>query len=73
MTDRWEAERAASAGLQGRAAAAAGLQSRLHASAAELARTQGELESARGELALERSGRSHAENELNEVRKQVGD
>lgn len=71
MTDRWEAERTASADLQGRVAATADLQDRLHASAAELVRITADLKSARGELALEQSARHRAENELNNARKQV--
>lgn len=69
---RWEAERAATADLQGRAAAAVGLHDQVRASAAELSRTQAELDSARSELEHERRRRDTAENELNDVRGEVG-
>ena len=76
---RWEAERATTADLQGRAAAAAaataaGLEDRALSSAeaaAAAALAQAELESVREKLEAERRGRADAEREADALRLQV--
>ena len=78
---RWEAERATTADLQGRAAAAAAataagledraLSSAAAAAAAAAALAQAELESVREKLEAERRGRADAEREADALRLQV--
>lgn len=71
---RWEAERAKTADLQGRAATAAataGLQDRLRCTAEAATLAQAELETARGELEAEKRGRDKAEREIDALRLQV--
>lgn len=75
---RWEAERATTSDLQGRAAAAAGLHGKVRASAeaeadaaATIAQAEHELEAARAELDGERRGRADSEREVHALRLQV--
>lgn len=74
VLSRWEAERATTADLQGRAAAAAaaGLHGKVRASAeAAATAAQAELEAARAELDMERRGRVEVEREVQALRLQV--
>lgn len=68
---RWEAERAKTAELQGRAAAAAGLNDRVRSSAEAASFTQAELEEARGQLEAERRRGDAAEREMSALRLEV--
>lgn len=71
--NRWEAERATTADLQGRAAAAAAadLHDKVRSSTGALARAQTELESVKGELEGEQRRRGVAEREMDALRGQV--
>ena len=73
VLSRWEAERATTADLQGRAAAAAaGLHGKVRASAEGVATVaQAELEAARAELERERRGRAEAEQGVHALRLEV--